>query len=290
MLLLVTAALALDQVQGAHDLAVGGATAANPTSNASITANPALMGVDERYTFLVGGGYGDRGLHGTVAALDSKTAPVALGLAYTYDRYTPALSTAELPGWNVPGQEATNRKRYDDLALGLAFPFADRRLALGLGGAVSFYNHDRQGKGITGNATAGFAWRPDDRVTVGLTGRNLLPVNSPGRDPELLAGVWVGDEEIGALMLEGGARFDRGAPLLLAAGGEVELGSAARARLGWRLDDGRHRASLGFGFGTPDAGLDLALQAPIDALDAPGEWWFIVSARFKGPDFDAIQP
>lgn len=290
MLLWITAALALDQVEGADTAAAGSAAVANPFSNAAITANPAALGLAERYTFSGAFGYGERGLHWNFGTVDAKTTAVGFGLVYSGDRYTPALTVDELPGWQVPGQEISNRKRYHDLAAGLAIPFADRRFAFGIGGALSFYQHDRQGKGTSGNLTAGIAARPDDRFSFGVTGRNLLPVDAPGRDLELLGGFWLGDERVASFAAEGGVQLDGRTPLLLAAGGEVWAGTSAVVRAGWRLEDARHHATIGAGAGTPDASLDVALQLPLDALAKPVDWTLVVSIRFKGPDIDDIQP
>lgn len=290
MLLWVPGALALDQVEGADTLAAGSAAVAHPLSNAAITANPAALGLDERYTFSIAAGYGERGAHWNLGVVDGKTTGVAMGLVYSGDRYAPDLTVDELPGWQVPGQAVPNRKRYDDVALGLAIPFADRKASLGFGGALSFYRHDRQGKGVTGNLTAGFAARPDDAVAFGVTGRNLLPLDSPGREPEILGGLWVGDEGVGWLGVDGGVQLDGGTPLLLAAGGEARLGAGGAARAGWRLEDGRHHAAIGVGAGNADAALDLGLQVPIDALTELADWTAVLSVRFAGPDVDSVRP
>lgn len=289
MLWIATAA-ALDQVEGAESTAAGSATVATPAVNGAITGNPGIVALDERYTFTGGFGYGERGLHWSFGAVDAKTSPIGLGVVYSGDRYEPALRVEELPGWQVPGQGVTNRKRYHDVAVALGIPMADRRVSIGLGGALSFYDHDRQGKGVSGNLTAGMGFRPDEHVQIGLVGRNLLPVESPGRELELMGGLWVGSLGVAGLSAEGGVQLDGASPLLLAAGGEVWAGEGAAIRGGWRLEDAVHHGTLGFGVGPPLTSLDLALQVPFDTLAKPAGWTFLLSVRFQGPDVDAVQP
>lgn len=289
MLWLATA-FALDQVEGGDTAGAGSAGVAVPGSNAAITANPGLLGLEERYTFAGAFGYGERGLHWNFGAMDAKTAAVGFGVVYSGDRYNPPLTADELPGWNVPGAEVPNRKRNHDVAIGLGIPMADRKLGLGINGSLSFFNHDRQGKGVTGNLGAGFGWRPDPHVSIGLAGRNLLPIDSPGRELELLGGFWLGERGVGGFTAEGGAQLDGGSVLLLAEGGEVWAGKSAAIRGGWRLEDAVHRATVGFGAGSADTSLDLAAQVPLNALSKPGEWTFLLSIRFEGPDIEDIRP
>lgn len=292
LVLLSSLAFAADRVEGSETLAVGSTAVANPWANAGIAANPSLLAVEERYDFGVAGSYGGHGFHWNITAADSRTSAVGFGLSYSGDRYSPALATHELPGWSVEGQELTNRKRNQDVGAGLSIPFLQRRLALGFGGSLTFYNHDRQGKGIAGNATAGLSVKPVDGVVIGVSGRNLLPVVDPdeGRPLEVLGGVWLGEPSIGSLSLEGGIRPERDALLVLGAGAEARLGDGAAVRGGWRLEDAQHNLTLGAGAGTREAGIDVGIAVPAPSLLKPVDWTLQLSVRFQGPDPDSIRP
>ncbi|MEZ4321217.1 MAG: hypothetical protein R3F61_27325 [Myxococcota bacterium] len=292
MILLLATALAADRVEGADTLAVGSTAVANPYGMGGIAANPAIIGLEERYQFGGGFSYGGRGIHWQAGAIDSLTSAAAFGLTYSGDLYNPPLTEEELPGWAVPGVELTNHKRTHDLGFALGAPFFENRFVVGLGGSLAFYNHERSGKGTTGNMSAGLAYRPDPHVAIGLSGRNLLPVRAGASDRpmELLGGLWLGENGVAALSLEGGARPESSKPLLLASGIEVNASEAAAMRAGWRLQDGVHNLALGAGGGTTDGSVDIGIVAPANRLTKPLDWTFMLSLRFKGPDIDSITP
>lgn len=290
MLFVLLTAHAFDRVEESDTLAMGSASVAAPFSNSMIASNPGGLGISKRYHFSLGFGYGGRGIHWQVGAVDSQTSPVAFGVTYSGDRYHPPLKEHELPGWSVPDQPIQNRKRTHDVAVGLAVPLLEHRLSFGLGGSISFFDHDRQGKGFTGNLHAGGAVQPVEQLVIGLSARNLLPVDDPSLDRplELLGGVWFGDREIGGLSIEGGARPEAITPLVLAAGGEF-MPASVFVRGGWRYQDNLHNATMGIGGGTDAARVDLALGVPIPSIIKPLDWTVQLSIRFKGPDMSAIQ-
>lgn len=292
LLLASTAALATDRVEGADTLAQGSTTVANPYSIGSVNANPAAVGLVERYIFGVGFHYGGRGIHWQATAIDTQTSKAAFGLTYSGDRYNPPLTEAELPGWTVPGQELTNKKRTHDLGFALAAPFLERRLVFGLGGSVSFFDNERSGKGTTGNLNAGVAARPQPWVSLGLSGRNLLPIDDAGSDRpmEIVGSTWLGQVGIASFAFEGGVRPESTSLLLLATGVEVNPTEASAVRAGWRLQDGGHLLSLGAGGGTEEGSVDFAIQAPTNRFGKPLDWTYMLSIRFLAPNIDDVQP
>jgi hypothetical protein len=293
MFLLLSVAAAADRVEGSETLALGSTAVAHPRSNSVLAANPSMVGLVARYDFGFAGSYGQRGLHWNVTAVDSKTSDfLGFGVSYSGDRFNPPLSVAELPGWSVPGQELTNRKRNHDLGLGLAVPLFDRRLSIGVNGSVSFFDHERQGRGNTGNIGAGLGVRANDHAFIGLSARNVLPVEAsrPDRPFELLGGLHLTDPAIGSLSLEGGARPDRAAGVLvLAAGGEAIVAEGVALRSGWRLEDGGHDVTFGLGTGSDTASFDIGAALPTTSLLKPVDWTVQLSLRIAGPDIDAFQ-
>lgn len=289
MLFLLTAALGADRVEESDTLAMGSTGVAAPHANSMITANPGGIGLADRYTFSLGGSYGGRGLHYNIGAIDTKTSPVAFGLIYSGDQYHPSFQDHELPGYAVQGQELSNRKRTHDFSAALAIPLLDHRFSVGLGGSFSYFNNDRQGKGVTGNVHLGLAFKPHQAVNVGLSARNLLPVNDPAltRPLEFLGGVYVGDRDLGGIAIEGGARPEFAKPVVLAAGGEL-LPDKAAVRAGWRYESGIHNLTVGAGGGNDDARVDLGLLVPVPSIIKPIDWTIQLSVRFRGPNTEEI--
>jgi len=292
MILFLMSAWALDRVEGADTLALGSTTTANPYATGGITGNPAIIGTEKRYNFGGAFSYGGRGVHWQATAIDSVTSSVAFGMAYSGDRFNPPLTQAELPGWSVAGQEISNLKQTNTVNFALGIPTTDRRFVGGIGGALSFFNNERGGKGTTGNLTAGLAYRPDPRVSIGLTGRNLLPIADPRQERplEVLGGVWLGELGIAAFSVDGGARIDSSKPLLLATGLELSPSATSALRTGWRYDEGINYISLGAGAGNPDGSIDIGIQAPTNRLTQPIDWTFQLSLRFKAPDINDVRP
>ena len=178
-------ARAAEVVHSADLAGMGGASVAASESNAALTANPSLIALHRRYDLHAHGrlGYDSRGEWG-VSAVDARTSRhVALGVIYYGDRSHPELRTSELPGWTEPGVTPSNVKRHHNIVAALAFPLFERRLSFGLSGTVSFFDHDRQGTGSTGNLDAGFGWHATEWLVLGVSGRNLLPIDGIGELP-----------------------------------------------------------------------------------------------------------
>ncbi len=290
--LLITSALAADRVEAADSLAMGSTGVGNPYVIGAVAANPATPGTVDKYDFSLAGSYGQRGLHWHIGAVDTETSPLALGLVYSGDRFNPPLTTRDLPGWQVPGTTLTNLRQNHDLTLSAAVPFWERRISIGVGGSLSFYNHERTGKGTTGNMTAGLAFKPDEHLVIGLSGRNVLPIDDPTLDRplELLGGFWAGKRGVAGVAIDGGARLDSSDPLLLSAGLQVDPSATTMVRAGYRLEEAVHHVAIGAGAGTPDAAMDLGMQVPTNAFTKPAAWTFQLSLRLTGPDLNRVTP
>ncbi|MBW1877795.1 MAG: hypothetical protein JRI25_18180, partial [Deltaproteobacteria bacterium] len=180
-LALVPTARAGDEIYGANVEASGRAVAGHPADNASITVNPGLLGLTERYDLHGHVGLGpDGALEWAVSAMDSRTSSLAFGFAWRRTLAEPELTLDEMPGWRVPGEPIPNRKRTHELTAAFAYPVSgagEMRFSFGINGTLRIHNDDRQGHYLSGNADAGLGVRVDERWSMGLVGYNLLPLN-----------------------------------------------------------------------------------------------------------------
>lgn len=276
-------AAASPDVVGADSVGMGSTSVAAFDSNAAITTNPGLLALTDRYDFSAQFGIGP-GLHWAATGMDGRTAEdFSLGFSYSGDRYEPTLSVEELPGWVEPNTDVANMKRSHDLALAGSGSLADDTIAFGVGGHISLYNHDRNGKGTTGNVDAGIGYRPVEALTLGLAGNNLVPID-PLRDRPLriAAGVRL-DGKPAALEVDGGwVQEEDGVPVFLDAGAEARPGSA-RLRAGGRYYGPTGVPSVTGGIGV--AGDGGAIEYGIDIPLGPdgGPIAHVVGVRFGAP-------
>lgn len=283
-LLLVTTALAANpytprDVHSAETRAMGHTGGATATSNAAITVNPAALALAERYEGVVTGNYGDQESWGVnVTMVDSKTVPLALGIAYSHDVWEPPFLDEELPGWQLPDSTIQNWKRSDAFTLGVAYPFLDRRLTVGVGLHMSFWDTQRDGVGVGGNAHIGIAGRPWEYLFLGLSLRNFVPLNDPLALPTTLRpAMRLEHPQVGALVFEADIQLVGEVlyhPLSLYSGIEGRIvtapadGGMVAVRAGYRTRqlDG-HYISAGFGLINTQASVDYALE--IDVVTTP---------------------
>ncbi len=274
------------EVLGADLTAMGGVSLAADESNASITTNPGLLGLNPRYDFSAQFGVGPTsGLHWAAGGMDGRTSEyIALGFMYAGDRWEPPLRTDELPGWWEVGEPIPNMKRQHDFMLSLATPIVRDKLAFGLGGYVTTYNNDRNGKGTTGNLDAGLGWKVSDYITVGASGNNLLPFDPLSQRPLTAGGGVRFHGPVGAFEVDGGYidGAGNGAPVFGAAGFELAPKSG-RIRGGYRYEGLTSQSILtaGLGLSTEGGALEYGIDIPLG-----GGWSAIshvVGVRFGAP-------
>lgn len=272
---LLAPAHAADVVSGANLSAMGGVGAAASRDNAAITVNPGLLALHPRYDFMGMFRYGPDPGPGSPAdlgwgftAMDARTSDVvALGLSYSGDRYEPVLAERDLPGWTIPGAEIPNDKRFHDFAGALSLAAFQRRLGLGLGVNVTYFDHERQGNGVLFDLHAGIGARPVDWLVIGAAARNVVPGRGENRPFGVVGGVRVESERLLAVEVNAEWRdvYTVGLPVTLATGFEARPGTA-RIRVGWRRDasDGVHFATAGIGADKDGAGVEYGIAIPLD--------------------------
>lgn len=260
----------LGEAFGANSLATGWTGVANPYDNSAITVNPALLALEERYDLMGGLTYGPHsylGWNGTLA--DSKTSKwVALGVAYQRQKANPELSVDDLPGWLPESYIPSNERLAHDVTIGVATAVWERRVSFGVNGTLASYEHDRHGAGFTGNMDVGLGLRPARLLSIGLVGRNLLPIaRQSGRLAAFAGGLWIADPEVGALGFEVERKLEpvsNNKPWRVGAGLESVLGSA-RVRTGYRWDatDASHWVTGGLGAQNELGGVEYGLAIPL---------------------------
>ena len=127
---LISAANALEETLPTVDLGQAGQTRANPDSLSGIRTAGATIPLVAKYQFGVSGStQSGWPINGTLAAMDSESGPVALGLLLQVDRLS-EVQVDQLPGWRLADEEL-EQQQLDVLAGGSAAISLYRRL-LGL--------------------------------------------------------------------------------------------------------------------------------------------------------------
>jgi len=285
-LVVANPARAGDDFQGANVEAMGRAVVANPTDNATITHNPGVMGLAERYDL---GGWFDLGPTGDlewgVSALDSRTAPVAFGLSWRRTVAEPPITLDEMPGWVQPSVTVPNVKRTHEITAAVAVPIDDHKFSVGLNGTLILRNDDRGGKTVNGDTDLGAGWQIDESWAVGLVGHNLLPVKGQADLPTgVTAGVHFEKSNIAAWAFDldwqtsGSPVF----PLSFRLGGEA-LANAFRPRLGYRFygATGTHCLIPGIGGENESGAIDYSLAIPLSGATRLKDLIHTFSVRVK---------
>ena len=305
MVLAGTPVHAADVVQGANLLGMGGVGVAAPSDNAGITLNPGTLGLRERFDFHAHGRLGpDLGLQWAGSAMDARTSSaVAVGFAYSGDRYEPPFSNADLPAWVVSDVEPRNRKRFQDFAGAIAVPMLDRRLSVGIGGVLTQFDHDQQGSGSRFDMHAGLGIAAAEWLTLGASVRNFIPLASQDRPLQVLAGIHLQDEgnvafeaNLGrAWVAPGGLlvalgdiatrRVEDPSPWTVAAGIDKTIGGAQlRAGGSWVGPSRRGFATLGIGtVDEGNGGIEYAVVVPVTGDVDLGSTIHQISVRFGAP-------
>lgn len=192
---------AADEPVMANDLGMGGAHRANPRSLATMLDAPAMLGVVDRYDLGLSFAMGptrERALQ--VAALDSRTSRVSAGVSWTRVSAESGLQAEDLPGWTVEGEVIEEKEVRNRVGLGVALPFSNRALSLGMSG---WYDHRGTPDGDPthgGNiAVSAAAKLLEEHLLLSVQGANLLPWRLYYSPAQVTAGLRVQQPKIAAL-------------------------------------------------------------------------------------------
>lgn len=166
-------AMALDL--GARALATGQTGMANPVDIGGAPSTLATISLTEQYQILAGAGLGPDGrflLRGSAA--DTRTS--AVSLAAGYYRLTDDVPPAgdDLPGWQPADEELHDQTQHQGVALGVAYPFLDRRMSASINARYDWRSSELHGKQAAFNMGVSYAARPFDALTLSVAAFDLL--------------------------------------------------------------------------------------------------------------------
>jgi len=263
-----TAMASDDDFHSARQDGMGRIGVADPWDNSGILVNPATLALTDRYDAAGAFAYGPTNeFRWGVSLADARTNDrVAFGFSYSGTISNPPFLPEEIPAWGLVGEDPTNGKQYHDLSVGVAIHAFERKLTFGINGGLWIRNTERLGKGTTGNMDFGMAARPVEWLSIGVVGRNVLPVKEQvDRPAALLSGIRVGVEEYLVAEFDLNYRFEYAQqnPLDIHYGLQAGI-KVVRLRVGhdWNGDINRHTVSWGIGAENKAGSFDYAMRIP----------------------------
>ena len=270
-----------EEWEGARSAGRGGTGLANGNDVGAIAENVATIALSERYDLGGGGVAGpDDTWLGRIAAVDSRTSLVTLGASYTFRTDDVPPATEFIPGWTVLGEAITNTTSHQGVTLGMAYPLANRKVALGLTGRYDWRASETSGESNGFNVSLSAAARPLAPLTLALAINNALDLGY--EDTRRLVDLGVRWEPGPYLGLEGELTTEwMGDPFeeSLAEHVGVDFGVTEWLRLGagWQHEDGLHQVGGGLALVSDKAELDYSLVADVDA--EPARLWHGIDVR-----------
>ena len=269
-----------DDLTDARALGTGELTVANPDANPAFYVNPATMALSEQYNLagMVSFGPGsttNRYRWGLSATDSQSNDSLSLGIAYIGTISNPAFRDGELPGWELSDVDPENRKLTNDIHLGAATSFLDRRVSLGVTGYLSIFNNDWNGKGTTGNLTFGLSAMPIPQLALGVSARDVLPLDDQFDRPATVSfgvhamplevlrigaqAAWAWEDLNGARAWNANAGFEASVQSLRLRGG-----------YSWAGFEEQHRMHLGIGAANDAGDVSYGLYIPVTGTDDIG--------------------
>jgi len=269
----------------ATSMGLAGGGRGSPSNIDNVWYGSSVLALDSRYDihgsgFLTPGGW--RGFE--VAALDSRTSTLAMGLVYSYMHHPdmPMLNS-ELPGWELPGTSSDNPAAAQHIAAGLAIAAdGDRRVSVGLHGGYFWRRANRAGAGSGLRLGGSIAARPHETLSLNLgTTWPLLVDGARGYEeqPRVDAGLQYTPIEGLGLLADAMLPIDELDGVDFGFGAEYAIAEVVPVRVGWSRNAGDVRHALGAGLGVRVEYLDLqyglwidlgpdddGLSAPVHAL------------------------
>lgn len=264
------------QELGARNLARGGTGLADSEDAAGLPDNIAALALTERYDTFIGAGLGPHDallLRG--GAVDTRTAPVALGLGYTRLTDDAPPTGPDLPGWVPVGEEIDNPVTRHAVYGGLAYPMFTRRLSIGVLARYDWRSAELTGDEAAFNFGVSVAGRPIDTLTIALLAKDLLENDYPEHERRMELDVrWAPGPYLG---VGAGAAAELFEGVALADAFDYRFGADVfplqwlAVRGGFRTIDDAEFLSGGIGFVSERAALDYGIRGQLDG-DEPRLW------------------
>jgi hypothetical protein len=240
----------LRELTHARGFAMGGAHRALGLGGESVDGNPATVAMYPRYLLELSGAYdpATKFGFGNVTIMDSVTTSVTAGVSYQFV--------------SMGLDELRSIAHYTTLAL--AIPISDR-LLVGISARYLNLSGLYNANGITMNA--GVVFRATDALTVGVSGENLVDINTPlvRRGASLSFGYSGGAISLGADVRSEFLPEVSGPLFTYSFGGEYLAGMTFPLRLGYSYDNftSSQFVSGGLGYVSEGSGLDLSYRHEI---------------------------
>jgi hypothetical protein len=275
---------------------MGGASAAHPSDNSAITVNPGVIALESRYDIGALFGYGPtQDIGWGMSVSDSQTNEwIGFGASYYGSVFDPPFRNDELPGWSPVGIDPINMKRTHTVGVGVGSALWDRRIGLGLSGYLTGYNNKYVGNGMTGNMDVGLGVRPAPWVSLGVVGRNVLPVPDQSDTPtSVRTGLRIQTPPWFAIAADLDWQTEEVAGVAYSVGTGIEGGvSQARARVGYRFDGvfQQHAATWGLGAESDAGAIEYAMVIPVGPDQGAADIVHMISIRvYAGKIRDMMQ-
>ncbi len=211
---------------GARATGSGMVGVANPNDVGALRLSVATASLTERYELYTGGELGpDKHLGFRGGAVDSRTGPVTMALAYRRMSDSTNVRLIERPGWKTEEEDFENPTIHQGVFGGVAYPFAPGKASVAVDARYDWYDSDELGSAGAFNFGFSFAWRPATPFTLAAAIDNLL--ENDFRDTQR--------------QLRVGARWDAGTYF----GVEGDVLAPVRPTWDWKQLDWRVGANVG---------------------------------------------
>lgn len=251
---------------------------------------PAVLALSARYdlsasgTLTPGLGWG-----GNVAAVDSRTGPVAMGFGFEYGQTSPPPTGEELPGWLPEDEDPLNAVTEWSLTGGAGVGFFDRRFSVGALGFRRWRDATYTREDVYWDAGLSLAGRPVAPLVLSANARRVAWLATQDEDHPMELSFGAGYEPVEAFTLGAEASLELDDPALSWRAG-LE-GRVAQQKLPLRLGLAQDAeldtwfVSAGLGIWTGRAGLDYGARVDIGPDGGAAEItgtrsWHTLSARF----------
>ena len=251
-------------------MGLAGTGRGSPSSLDNVWYGSSVLALESRYDIHGSGFFTPDGWRGfEVAALDSRTSNLAMGLIYSF-MHNPDMPmlNEELPGWELPGSGSDNPTAAQHVAAGVAMSGdGDRRLSIGLHGGYFWRRAGRAGDGSGIRLGGSVSGRPHETVVLSLgTTWPLLVYGARGYEDQPrfdAGGRWQPVEGL-SLLADATLPMDELDGVDLGLGTEYIIAELVPVRVGWSRNAGDVRHSLGAGVGVKSEYLDLQYGLWID--------------------------
>jgi hypothetical protein len=220
-----------------------------------------------------------------VAAHDSKTGPVALGVQYLRQDEDLTPSKADLPGWKRPGESFANPTNTTVMGVSLGSGGVHHLFSLAAG--VRYYTRQAPVTGSESevNGVISMGGILQDQLVLTITGENLIPQDRfEGAPLALGTGTRWQPTDRFALALDTLTDFeslDDGVATTPMLGTEFYVHEVVPLRLGWTRDGVTEQgyATAGFGITNETAGLSYGARVEVGETGASRDHWHGLSLR-----------